>query len=62
MARYDLTGIGINLREISDDTGVVRLKILGIILDGPAYLVGIRQVDIFKCFMFFIVVKLRVEV
>lgn len=44
MARYDLTGIGINIREVPDDTGVIRLKVLGIILDGPAYLAGVRQV------------------
>ncbi|CAA6661286.1 unnamed protein product [Spirodela intermedia] len=45
MARYDLTGIGINLMEIPDDNGVIRLKVLGIILDGPAYLAGVRQGD-----------------
>ncbi|XP_078439287.1 peptidase S41 family protein isoform X2 [Wolffia australiana] len=45
MARYDLTGIGINLREIPDASGVIRVKVLGIVLDGPAYLSGIRQGD-----------------
>lgn len=44
MARYDMTGIGINLREIPDENGEPRLKVLGIILDGPAYSAGVRQV------------------
>lgn len=44
MARYDVTGIGINLREIADDSGAVKLKVLGIILDGPAHAAGVRQV------------------
>ncbi|CAI9087909.1 OLC1v1022105C4 [Oldenlandia corymbosa var. corymbosa] len=45
MARYDMTGIGINLREIPDDTGGVKLKVLGILLDGPAHSAGVRQGD-----------------
>ncbi|KAL8460819.1 hypothetical protein ACS0TY_032358 [Phlomoides rotata] len=45
MARYDMTGIGINLREILDDNGVVKLKVLGLILDGPAHSAGVRQGD-----------------
>lgn len=45
MARYDMTGIGINLREVPDENGELRLKVLGIILDGPAYSAGVRQVD-----------------
>ncbi|PIN13820.1 C-terminal processing peptidase [Handroanthus impetiginosus] len=45
MARYDMTGIGINLREIPDDNGVVKLKVLGLILDGPAHSAGVRQGD-----------------
>ncbi|KAL6562019.1 Carboxyl-terminal-processing peptidase 1, chloroplastic [Orobanche gracilis] len=45
MARYDMTGIGINLREIPDDSGVVKLKVLGLILDGPAHSAGLRQGD-----------------
>ncbi|KAM0938166.1 putative processing peptidase [Dioscorea sansibarensis] len=45
MARYDMTGIGINLREIPDDNGSVKLKILGVILDGPAHSAGVRQGD-----------------
>lgn len=39
-----MTGIGINLREIPDDNGVVKLKVLGLILDGPAHSAGVRQV------------------
>ncbi|KAI3951898.1 hypothetical protein MKW92_016101 [Papaver armeniacum] len=45
MARYDMTGIGINLREIPDDKGYVKLKVLGLILDGPANAAGVRQGD-----------------
>ncbi|OMO82881.1 hypothetical protein COLO4_22783 [Corchorus olitorius] len=45
MARYDMTGIGINIREVSDDTGDVKLKIQGLILDGPAHTAGVRQGD-----------------
>ncbi|KAK3024026.1 hypothetical protein RJ639_044128, partial [Escallonia herrerae] len=45
MARYDMTGIGINLREVSDDNGGVKLKVLGLILDAPAHIAGVRQGD-----------------
>lgn len=44
MARYDMTGIGINLREVPDKNGEVKLKVLGLLLDGPAYTAGVRQV------------------
>ncbi|PPS00560.1 hypothetical protein GOBAR_AA20119 [Gossypium barbadense] len=43
MARYDITGIGINIREVPDDTGSVKLKVQGLILDGPAHTAGVRQ-------------------
>lgn len=42
-----MTGIGINLREIPDDSGDVKLKVLGLLLDGPAYSAGVRQVYTF---------------
>ncbi|ONK64510.1 uncharacterized protein A4U43_C07F26820 [Asparagus officinalis] len=45
LPRYDVSGIGINLREIPDNNGAVRLKVLGIILDGPAHSAGVRQGD-----------------
>ncbi|KAL2475079.1 Carboxyl-terminal-processing peptidase 1 [Abeliophyllum distichum] len=45
MARYDMTGIGINIREIPDDDGAMKLKVLGLILDGPAHSAGVRQGD-----------------
>ncbi|XP_045825646.1 carboxyl-terminal-processing peptidase 1, chloroplastic [Trifolium pratense] len=45
MARYDITGIGINLREVTDDNGDQKLKVLGLILDGPAHSAGVRQGD-----------------
>ncbi|WCJ27322.1 Carboxyl-terminal-processing peptidase 1 chloroplastic [Euphorbia peplus] len=45
MARYDMTGIGINLREIPDKNGEVKLKVLGLLLDGPAHTAGVRQGD-----------------
>ena len=28
MARYDMTGIGINLREVPDENGIIRMKVL----------------------------------
>ena len=44
MARYDMTGIGVNLKEVPDDNGGVKLKVLGLLLDGPAHTAGVRQV------------------
>lgn len=44
MARYDMTGIGINVREMPDSSGSFKLKVLGLVLDGPAQTAGIRQV------------------
>ncbi|XVF27383.1 hypothetical protein REPUB_Repub14bG0102800 [Reevesia pubescens] len=45
MARYEMTGIGINIREVSDDIGGVKLKVQGLILDSPAHTAGVRQGD-----------------
>ncbi|KAE9610386.1 putative processing peptidase [Lupinus albus] len=45
MGRYDMTGIGINLREVPDENGDLRVKVLGIILDSPAHSAGVRQGD-----------------
>ncbi|XP_010538514.1 PREDICTED: carboxyl-terminal-processing peptidase 1, chloroplastic isoform X2 [Tarenaya hassleriana] len=45
MSKYDLSGIGINLREIPDGDGHVKLKVLGLVLDGPANAAGVRQGD-----------------
>ncbi|XP_052181460.1 carboxyl-terminal-processing peptidase 1, chloroplastic isoform X2 [Diospyros lotus] len=45
MARYDMTGIGINLREVPDGNGAVKMKVLGLILDGPAHSAGVKQGD-----------------
>ncbi|KAJ3670786.1 hypothetical protein LUZ60_008212 [Juncus effusus] len=46
MAKYDMTGIGVNLKEVpAGADGLVKLKVLGIILDGPAHSAGIRQGD-----------------
>lgn len=39
-----MTGIGLNLRQVSDEDGTVKLKVLGLILDGPAHTAGVRQV------------------
>lgn len=44
MSKYDMTGIGLNLREIPDDNGSFKLMVLGLLLDGPAYSAGVRQV------------------
>lgn len=40
-----MTGIGINLREMPDSNGSFKLKVLGLILDGPGQSAGIRQVS-----------------
>ncbi|PRQ29355.1 putative processing peptidase [Rosa chinensis] len=45
MARYDMSGIGINLREVPGDNGDVKVKVLGLLLDGPAHAAGVRQGD-----------------
>ncbi|KAK6917232.1 Tail specific protease, partial [Dillenia turbinata] len=45
MAKYDISGIGINLREIPGNKGGVKLKVLGLILDGPAHSAGVKQGD-----------------
>jgi carboxyl-terminal processing protease len=45
MSKYDMTGIGLNLREIPDDNGSFKLMVLGLLLDGPTYSVGVRQVS-----------------
>lgn len=45
MSKYDITGIGINLREVSDGGGNAKLKVLGIVLDGPADIAGVKQVN-----------------
>ncbi|GAB2212440.1 hypothetical protein Droror1_Dr00020406 [Drosera rotundifolia] len=45
MARYDMTGIGLNLREVPDRGGSFKVKVLGLILDGTAHSAGIRQGD-----------------
>ncbi|PAN29326.1 hypothetical protein PAHAL_5G216800 [Panicum hallii] len=45
MSKYDMTGIGLNLREIPDDNGSIKLMVLGLLLDGPAYSAGVRQGD-----------------
>lgn len=39
-----MSGIGLNLREILEDDGGVKLKVLGLLLDGPAHSAGVRQV------------------
>lgn len=55
MSKYDMTGIGLNLREIPDDNGSLRLVVLGLILDGPAHSAGVKQVSTAKhlvCFPF----------
>ncbi|TMW96549.1 hypothetical protein EJD97_007179 [Solanum chilense] len=45
MARYDMTGIGVNLRDVPDGNGGSKLKVLGLLLDGPAHNAGVRQGD-----------------
>ncbi|KAL1214059.1 Carboxyl-terminal-processing peptidase 1 [Cardamine amara subsp. amara] len=45
MSKYDITGIGINLREVSDGGGNVKLKVLGLVLDSPTDIAGVKQRD-----------------
>ena len=45
MSKYDMMGVGLNLREIPDDNGSFKLMVLGLLLDGPAYSAGVRQVS-----------------
>ena len=39
-----MSGIGINLREVPGDDGNEKVKVLGLLLDGPAHAAGVRQV------------------
>lgn len=55
MSKYDITGIGINLREVSDGGGNVKLKVLGLVLDSPADIAGVKQVK--NRSSFFLVVR-----
>lgn len=46
-----MSGIGINLREVPDENGDVKVKVLGLVLDGPAQSAGVRQVFLYYvCF------------
>lgn len=49
-----MSGIGINLREVPDDNGDVKVKVLGLVLDGPAHSAGVRQVSIIPMLTIFI--------
>lgn len=49
-----MSGIGINLREVPDDNGDVKVKVLGLLLDGPAHAAGVRQVPILPTLTMFI--------
>ncbi|VFQ97074.1 unnamed protein product [Cuscuta campestris] len=40
-----MTGIGINLREVLDDNQGLKLKVIGLLLHGPAHSAGVRQGD-----------------
>ncbi|CAI5530509.1 unnamed protein product [Closterium sp. Naga37s-1] len=44
LAKYDVTGIGLNIGEDVED-GRVKLKVVGIVLGSPAQLAGVRQGD-----------------
>lgn len=53
-----MSGIGINLREVPDDNGDVKVKVLGLVLDGPAHSAGVRQVSIIPMLTIFISLNL----
>jgi hypothetical protein len=59
MSKYDITGIGINLREVSDGGGNVKLKVLGLVLDSAADIAGVKQV--INRSSFFLVVSFAVD-
>ncbi|GJP33740.1 hypothetical protein CLOM_g18259 [Closterium sp. NIES-68] len=44
LAKYDVTGIGLNIGEDVED-GRVKLKVAGIVLGSPSQLAGVRQGD-----------------
>ena len=47
LAKYDVSGVGLNIGEVAADqeaTSLPRLQVLGIVLGSPAQLAGMRQV------------------
>lgn len=45
LAKYDVTGVGLNIGEVENGKGEVRLAVLGIVLGSPAQMMGVRQVS-----------------
>lgn len=46
LAKYDVTGVGLNIgEEMGEEGGPPRLKVLGIVLGSPSQLAGVRQGD-----------------
>ena len=41
-----MSGIGMNIKELPDENGGTKLRVLGLVLDGPAHLAGVRQVNV----------------
>jgi hypothetical protein len=44
LAKYDVTGIGLNIGEVANGQGGTTLKVLGLVLGSPAQSAGVRQV------------------
>jgi len=45
LAKYDVTGIGLNIGEVANGQGGTTLKVLGLVLGSPAQSAGVRQGD-----------------
>lgn len=45
LAKYDVTGIGLNIGETTTLNGEPSLKVFGLVLGSPAQLAGVRQVS-----------------
>ncbi|CAM6121478.1 unnamed protein product [Calypogeia fissa] len=45
LSKYDVTGVGLNIGEVENGKGEVRLAVLGIVLGSPAQMMGVRQGD-----------------
>jgi carboxyl-terminal processing protease len=45
LSKYDVTGVGLNIGELANRKGQIKLAVLGIVLGSPAQMMGVRQGD-----------------